>query len=212
MLDSKLREIIDAPLAVMAQPLAKCGITANKITMGGAIAGVMAIICIASESYGWGLTFLILNRLADGLDGALARINGPTDYGGFLDIVVDFLFYNGMVFGFVMANPTTNGLPGAFLLLSFVGTGITFLAFAILAAKRGVSTQRRGNKSFYYVGGLMEGTETALFMITMCLLPTYFPTFAWICAAACWLTTVGRLIMAKQLFDDGRHTPDLNEN
>lgn len=210
MFDSVARRLIDPPLNSVARRLAAFGMGANTLTIAGGICALGVIGALALEWYLVAASLIVLNRLADGLDGAVARIKGPTDYGGYLDIVFDFLFYNGVVFGFVLANPQTNGVPGAFLMLSFVGTGITFLTFAILAAKRGVSTSVRGKKSFYYVGGLTEGTETIIAVLSMCIWPDYFAVIAWVFGAACWVTTLTRLRLAQELFDDGVLTPDVS--
>ena len=142
---------------------------------------------------------LLVNRLADGLDGAVARQTRLTDLGGFLDIVLDFLVYAGMVFAFAVADPAGNALAAAFLLFAFMGTGSSFLAFAIMAAKRGISTDLRGRKSLYYLGGLAEGTETILFLALACLLPDHFVLLALGFGAMCWITTVGRVIAGFQL-------------
>ncbi|MCB1835193.1 MAG: CDP-alcohol phosphatidyltransferase family protein, partial [Geminicoccaceae bacterium] len=77
---------------------------------------------------------------------------GVTDLGGFLDITLDFIFYSGFVFAFAVHDPQANGLAAAFLVFSFIGTGSSFLAFAIMAARRGLATERRGKKSLYYLG------------------------------------------------------------
>ena len=107
-----------------------------------------------------------------------------TDLGGFLDIVLDFIVYAGLVFAFAVADPERNALAAAFLLFAFMGTGSSFLAFAIMAAKRGISSELRGRKSLYYLGGLTEGTETILFLVLACLLPSISRRWRW-CSVAC---------------------------
>ena len=145
-----------------------------------------------------GLVLLLLNRLGDGLDGAVARRRGITDLGGFLDIVLDFIVYAGVVFAFALADPTANALAAAFLIFSFMGTGSSFLAFAVMAAKLGLATEARGRKSLYYLGGLTEGTETLLVFVAFCLFPGAFPALALVYGLLCWLTTLGRILTAWQ--------------
>ena len=195
MLDGMLRRFIDPPLDAMARPLAGAGVSANGVTLAGFALGLSAVPLLASDAYGWALLAILANRLADGLDGAIARRSGPTDLGGYLDIVCDFLFYGAVVFGFVLAAPE-NRLPGAFLLLSFIGTGSSFLAFAAFAARRGLETSARGPKSLFYLGGLTEGSETIALFVVCCLFPGAFGVFAWIFTAACWLTTLSRAVTA----------------
>jgi phosphatidylglycerophosphate synthase len=198
MLDARLRRLIDPPLERLAGPLAARGLSANAVTLIGFALGLCAMAAIALQHYLLGLGLLLVNRLCDGLDGALARRRGLSDLGGFLDIVLDFIVYSGVPFAFALADPARNGLPAAFLIFSFVGTGTSFLAFAIMAAKRGLATDLRGRKSLYYLGGLTEGTETILAFVLACLLPGWFPAVAYVFGGLCWLTTATRITAAWQ--------------
>jgi phosphatidylglycerophosphate synthase len=197
-LDARLRRLIDPPLDRLSAPLAARGISANTVTIAGFLIGLGAAVAIAGRAYLLGLTLLLLNRLCDGLDGAVARQRGLTDLGGFLDIVLDFLIYSAVPFAFALADPAANALPAAFLSFSFVGTGSSFLAYAIMAAKRGIATELRGRKSLYYLGGLTEGTETIVAFVLACLWPAWFPLIAWTFGALCWLTTATRIVVAVQ--------------
>ena len=199
MLDARLRRVIDPPLDRIGAALAGAGVTANAVTLAGFLFGLAAMALIAAGGYLPGLLCLLLNRLADGLDGAVARHAGPpSDLGGFLDILADFILYSGIVFAFALADPAANALAAAFLIFSFVGTGSSFLAFAVMAAKRGLSTDVRGRKSLYYLGGLTEGTETILVFVAFCLFPAAFVPLALIFGALCWLTTATRAAVAWQ--------------
>jgi phosphatidylglycerophosphate synthase len=197
-LDAPLRRLIDPPLDHLSVPLAARGLSANAITVAGFALGLGAVAAIAGGAYLLGLVLLLLNRLCDGLDGAVARRRGLTDLGGFLDIVLDFLIYSAVPFAFALADPAANALPAAFLILSFMGTGSSFLAYAIMAAKRGIATELRGRKSLYYLGGLTEGTETIVAFVLACLWPAWFPLIAWIFGVLCWLTTATRIAAAVQ--------------
>ena len=199
MLDVHMRRIIDPPLDRIGRRLAAAGISANAVTVAGFTVGLLAIPCLAAQWYGPALAAILLNRLADGLDGAVARHTTLTDFGGYLDIVCDFIVYAGVAFGLALARPE-NAVPAAFLILSFVGTGTSFLAFAILAAKRGLTSEARGRKSLYYLGGLTEGTETIAVFAAFCLFPSLFPTLAYIFGALCWLTTAARVASARRSF------------
>jgi phosphatidylglycerophosphate synthase len=198
MLDARLRRLIDPPLERLAGPLAARGLSADAVTLIGFALGLCAMGAIALQHYLLGLGLLLANRLCDGLDGALARRRGLSDLGGFLDIVLDFIVYSGVPFAFALADPARNGLAAAFLIFSFVGTGTSFLAFAIMAAKRGLATDLRGRKSLYYLGGLTEGTETILAFVLACLFPDFFPLIAWVFGGLCWLTTATRITVAWQ--------------
>ncbi|MDH3661272.1 MAG: CDP-alcohol phosphatidyltransferase family protein [Alphaproteobacteria bacterium] len=201
MLDARMRPLIDPPLSRLAAAAVRAGCSADGVTLAGFAVGLLAIPAIAFEAYGLGLVLILLNRLADGLDGAIARLTEATDRGGFLDIALDFIFYSSIPFAFALADPTANAVASAFLIFSFIGTGCSFLAYAIMADRRGLSTDIRGQKSLYYLGGLTEGTETIGLFVLACLLPTWFPTLAWIFGALCWITTATRIHAGWQAFD-----------
>ncbi|MCE7565872.1 CDP-alcohol phosphatidyltransferase family protein [Aliivibrio fischeri] len=193
MLDSFSIKVIRWPLTQSAKLINKLGITANQTTLFGFVLGCLAFPALIAEQYLLALVFIVLNRICDGLDGALARIQGITDAGGFLDISLDFLFYSLIPFGFVLANPDQNAIAGAFLIFSFVGTGSSFLAFAIMASKQGIDNPVYKHKSLYYMSGLTEGTETIACFIAFCLFPTHFAIIAYVFGAACWFTTFTRI-------------------
>ncbi|WP_373490437.1 CDP-alcohol phosphatidyltransferase family protein [Parasphingorhabdus sp.] len=199
MLDAKLRPLIDPPLNSLGRRLASLGIGANSITMAGMIVGLGGGVLIAHSYFALGLALVLLSRLLDGLDGAVARATKITDFGGYLDIVADFAFYIAVPVGFAFAAP--NNMPFALLLVaSFTLTGISFLSFAVLAAKRGLETSDHGRKSFFYNTGLAEGTETIAAFILMCLFPSHFPLIASIYAIICLLTVFQRSLAAFMTF------------
>ncbi|MBK5926113.1 phosphatidylglycerophosphate synthase [Rhodobaculum claviforme] len=141
-----------------------------------------------------------LSRLADGLDGAVARALGPSDFGGFLDITADFAFYGAIPLAFVLHDPAANGAAGAFLLLSFYINGASFLGYAILAERRGLRTRSHGVKSLYFTAGLLEGAETIAFFVALCLWPAQFAPLAWAFGALCLVTALSRVLMARRVF------------
>lgn len=199
MLDGVARTLIDPPLNWTARRLATAGFGANAVTIAGFAAGAGGCVAIGFELYSLALVLIAINRIADGLDGAIARRTGSTDLGGFLDIVLDTIFYSGVPFAFAVSRPEF-ALPAAFVIFSFVGTGGSFLAFAVIAGKRKQETQRSGKKSFFYSAGLMEGTETVVFLVLVCVLPESFPALAWTFGGLCWLTTALRITAGVRAF------------
>ncbi len=193
MLDRHLHPRLKPLLNRLVMRLDRPGISPDGITLIGFAIGVLALPFLALGWYLAALVAIVLNRLLDGLDGALARRRGLTDAGGFLDIALDFLFYALVPFGFALADPALNALPAAWLLFAFIGTGSSFLAFATLAAKHDIDNPGYAHKSFYYLGGLTEGTETILLFVLFCLFPAYFAWLAWVFGALCWLTTATRI-------------------
>lgn len=201
MLDGLMRGVIDAPLNESGRWLASRGASANMVTLFGLILGLTAAGLIWAGWSGLLVALVLLSsRLADGLDGAVARAKGKTEFGGYLDIVCDFAFYGAVPLAFVLRDPGANGVAGAFLLFSFYVNAATFLGFAVLAEKRGLETRSRGEKSLYFTAGLMEGTETILCFLILVLWPALFVPLAWAFGALCLVTAGARLILARRVF------------
>jgi phosphatidylglycerophosphate synthase len=201
MLDGMMRRGIDPGLNRAGAALARAGVAADAVTLVGLALGLAAAGLIAWGHMGWlALIFLLASRLADGLDGAVARVRGKTDFGGFLDIGCDFLFYGAIPMAFVLRDPAVNAVAGAFLLMTFYANGATFLGYAILAEKRGMVTAGRGEKSLYFTAGLLEGTETIGLFVVLCVWPAGFAPLAWGFGALCLVTALARVLLARRVF------------
>jgi phosphatidylglycerophosphate synthase len=193
MLDPYATALIRRPLLALAKRLTRWGLSANAITLAGFALGLFAAFLIANQLYLTGAAAIFGSRLLDALDGAVARLGQPTDAGGFLDIALDFLFYASIPLAFALADPAQNALAAAVLLAAFMGTSSSFLAFAALAAKLGLSSTVYPAKSIYFLGGLTEATETLACFAAMCLWPQHFAVLAYGFAALCAITIVTRL-------------------
>ena len=200
MLDPAARRLIDPPLNKIGRGLARLGLTANTVTVAGFAIGLCAAAAVVFGAFAIGLMLLLLSRLADGLDGAVARATRKTDFGGYLDITADFFFYGAFPLAFALHDPAANAVAAAILLTSFYANGSSFLGYAILAEKHGMTSSARGEKTLYFSNGLLEGTETILFFVLLCLLPGFFAPLAYIFATLCFLTAVLRILAARHLF------------
>lgn len=200
MLDRYARPLIEPPLNAVGKTLASAGFAANTVTLIGLCLGLVSAFFIVINLPLVGLLFIFLSRIADGLDGAVARATKKSDFGGYLDITCDFLFYGAVPAAFVFADPTTNGTAGAFLLAAFYFNGASFLGYAILAEKYGYQTDAQGQKSLYYSNGLLEGTETIVFFVMLCLLPQLFVPLAFVFGALCFATATLRVYAARNIF------------
>lgn len=200
MLDRALTALIRRPLQALARGALALGCKADTITLIGFALGIGAAAQIASGQPLWGLVLILGSRLLDGVDGAVARMTTPTDRGAFLDITLDFLFYASIPLAFAWADPATNALPAATLLAAFMGTASSFLAFAVLAERRGLKSEAYPSKGLYYLGGLTEASETLICFCLMCLWPAHFAAFAYGFAALCGLTIAMRLAAGWQAF------------
>lgn len=203
MLDGIARSFLDPALDSAAIRLARAGIGADTVTLAAFLSGLGCAFAIAGGSGGLALLLLATSRFCDGLDGAIARHTRPTDRGGYADIVGDFVFYGAVPFAFAWQAPATNALAAAFLLLTFYVNGSSFLAYAALAAKRGLASSPRGPKAIHYTAGLAEGTETIIAFAAMILWPATFPAIAWAFGALCLVTAASRVFLGWRDFSDG---------
>lgn len=199
MFDVALRRLVDPALIGMAGWVAGARISANALTITGAALGLGAAFFVTQSNFAAALALIILNRICDGLDGAIARINGPTEFGGYLDTLCDYVFYLSVPLAFALVDPV-NQLPALFLVASFTLTAVSFLAFAAIAARQSLNDGAHGPKAFIYSTGLMEGGETIAFFLLFCLFPAFFPTLAIIFAALCLLTVVQRVAYVISCF------------
>ena len=189
MLDSTIQKQIDPILNFISLRLVKLGIKANILTYCGFVCSIFCFYFIANQYFFIGLVFFLLNRVFDDLDGSVARKLGQTDYGGYIDIVFDFITYSLIPFAFIICDEK-NAIPGALLLVTYFGTGSSFLAFAIFY-------QKSDKKSFFYFDSLVGGSETIFFYIIILLFPKYFGFMAIIFASLCVITTLLRIYNAK---------------
>ncbi len=194
MLDRTASAALKPLLDAGARRLVRMGVGADAVTLAGFGVGMAAAVVIAFGGFGWGLVLLLASRLADGLDGAVARLTQPTDRGAFLDITLDFLFYASIPLAFAVTDPAANALPAAVLLAAFIGTGASFLAFAVMAERRGLVNVQTPNKGLFYLGGLTEASETLICFALMCLWPERFGWWAYGFAVLCGLTIVTRIV------------------
>jgi phosphatidylglycerophosphate synthase len=200
MFDSALRRLIDPPLNRAGRALAVRGVGADRVTLIGLGFGLLAALVIATGlPTALALLPLMAGRIADGLDGAIARATAKTDFGGYLDIACDFAFYGAIPLAFALRMPEA-ALPAAFLLFSFYVNAASFLGFASIAAKRGMETRAQGEKSLYYAAGLLEGGETIAFFVALCLWPGLFAPLAWGFGTLCLITAGARILGARRLF------------
>jgi phosphatidylglycerophosphate synthase len=194
MLDKFVTPVIKPLLTPVVKLLHKRGITADQLTVMGFLIGLLAVPLLAFELWYSALIAIVLNRILDGLDGALARYaEHSSSAGGYLDITLDFLFYAAIPLGFILANPEQNAIAGALLLVAFIGTGSSFLAFAVAAEKFKLDKPQFKYKSFYYLNGLTEGTETIALFIALCIWPAHFALLATLFAIACAITIFTRI-------------------
>ncbi|HEX8166542.1 MAG TPA: CDP-alcohol phosphatidyltransferase family protein [Beijerinckiaceae bacterium] len=202
MLDRPMRRLLGPALDRAGRALGARGVSADALTFAGLGAGLAAAACVAARLDAAAFLLLVVNRVLDGLDGAVARATVRTDRGGFLDIVFDFVFYGAVPLAFALRDPAANAVPAAALLFAFYVNGASFLAFAAIAAKRGLDDAALNGKSIHFTAGLAEGTETILFFAAMMLWPAAFPLLAYAFAGLTLASAAARVVAAWRAFRD----------
>lgn len=199
MLDTRMRAALGPVTERAGARLARAGVRPLALTGTAWAVGVAA--CVAAGAGAWRLALVLWlgNRLLDGLDGAVARAVGVTERGGFLDLVADFSIYAGFVVGVAVAVPSAR-LACLVLLTTYYVSGSALLALSSLLERR---RHRLGDeRSLRFVGGLAEGTETAVVYVLFALLPHHAATIAWLFAGAVAVTAVQRVVLGVRLLSD----------
>ncbi len=201
MFDTALRRAYSPATDKVARVLHHHRVRAVQATAAGFVLGVAAA---ASAAAGWwwpALGLWLMSRVVDGLDGAIARLEGPTRQGGFLDLVADFTVYAAFVAGVAVQIPSAR-LAAVVLLCTYYVSGAAFLAWSAAAAEQAVSRPHPGglaledNRSLRFVGGLAEGAETVAVYCLVCLLPRHAAAILWAFAALVAVTAVQRIVFA----------------
>lgn len=204
MLDSTARAVLDAPLARAAALLDRPGVTPDRLTGANLVLGLASAVAAAAQWWVPALVLWLACRLADGLDGPLARRRramaspptppGDAGAGGFFDITADFVVYGAGVVGVAVGATAGYGaswLPFLAVLLAYYVNGAAFLAFSSIAERTG--RRLDDGRSLSFLGGLAEGTETVVAHGLWLLLPAFAGPIAWVWAALVGVSAAHRV-------------------
>lgn len=196
MFDSRLRPLIAPLLDAAAGRLDVPWITPNRLTSLNLVLGLASAALAAGQLWMPALGAWLLCRLADGLDGPLARrraarLTGPdhagSGQGGFWDISADFIVYGATVVGVAIGATAAHDaawLPFLLVLFAYYINGSVFLAFSSIAERNG--RQVDDGRSLSFLGGLAEGAETVVVHSLWLILPAFAAHIA-----AVWALLVG---------------------
>ena len=177
--------------------MSKNGINANMVTIFGFIIGMMAINFLAMNMYFEALMCILINRFCDVLDGAVARAEGVTAFGTFLDACLDFIFYAGVIFGFALAHPEENAVAACFLLFGFTASASAMLAYGVVSYNDAKKNQPLTGSPFY-LGGAAQGFETLSAFVLLCIMPFAFLPIA--IALGCWCLLKALVIVSSAYY------------
>ena len=195
MLDRRVRTLSRPVLDRVGQWLFGRGVKAIAVTGVGWMLGVVACVAIGFGLWALALVAWLLNRVMDAIDGAVARREGATDRGGYLDLMADFSIYSGFVVAVAVVLPAAR-MASVVLLFTYYLSGAALLAASGLLDRTGAT--RRDERSIRFLGGLAEGVETTVAYVLITIAPSRAALFEWIFAAMVLITAIQRIVWASR--------------
>jgi phosphatidylglycerophosphate synthase len=201
MFDASLRRAKDRigePLAARMRPVAPAAITVLALLTGlGCAVGAAMGLAVVS------LLLWLLSRGLDGLDGLLARqYNKQSDFGGYLDILLDYVVYAAVPLGLVLGHPTQqNYLALAIMLAAFYVNSASWMMLAAILEKRSAEfasdpASQRGMTTVVMPAGLVGATETIIAYSLFLLFPNTLAPLFLIFSVLVALTILQRFVWA----------------
>jgi phosphatidylglycerophosphate synthase len=196
MFDSSLRRFKDQVGTPLARRMSR--VSPMYISILALLVGLLAAYTAYKHQYIWALALWLLNRILDGLDGLIARLHDTqSDFGGYVDILTDFVIYAALPIGLVVGSPSSERyLALAFLLGSFYVNTASWMYLAAILEKRAAHDPDT-QTTIVMPAGLIGGFETIIAYGIFLLFPAFITTLFSIFAALVFITTIQRLIWAK---------------
>ena len=199
MFDERLRGTKETIFISLALGLRLNRIHPIGLTAVAFLFGLAAAVCLWQQAYGWGLIFWWLNRIFDGLDGTVARVEKlQTDLGGYLDILTDFVIYALIPLSLVLAAPSTpTFIALTFLLSAFYVNGASWMYLSAILEKR--RWLHPGQKtSVNMPAGLIGGGETIVFYSIFIIWPDWLVYLFTMMGLLVVITVVQRVVWASR--------------
>ena len=202
---SKLKNGIEK----LANKLLLGKISANQLSLTGLIIGLLSSFFIfLSGLLLWKLALIVcsivlmvISFFFDVLDGAVARLEEPTTFGGILDIFCDRTVEVSIIIALVSTDPSILMWPG----ISSLGAVILCITmFLLVGGSVEAKDLEESKKVIYYRHGLMERSETFLFLLFTTIFIVW--RFFLLCffAVLVFVTALLRLRDANIIFKTGK--------
>ena len=200
MFDDWLRHLKDrwlTPLALLLGPR----ISPNTVTVTAALVGLFCAFLASRGAMMPAFVAWVVNRLLDAIDGLQARVHGrQSDFGGYLDIMLDHVVYAAIPIGLLISNPTpTFGIVTALLLGTYFVNTASWMYLAAILERMGAGARASGELTTITMPpALVAGAETIVFFSLFFLLPQYQPQLFSAMAFLVVVNIVQRLIWAHR--------------
>lgn len=200
MFDHLLRGLKDRLLAPLARVLR--GVPPNMITLLAFAFGISAAAAAWRGAWTIGLALWIANRVTDGLDGTVARLaERQSDFGGYFDILLDFVVYAAIPLGFAIQSPDRVVLIWAVVLeAAFFVNACSWMYLSAVLEKRASGARATGELTTITMPpALVAGFETVVFFGLFFLFPDWLVTLFGVMAALVGVNIVQRLVWARRV-------------
>jgi len=201
--NTKIKNAVDG----FVKKLFDSRISANQFTILGLIFGLFsAFLIFLSGIMISTLELMIISSIImiiafffDIFDGAVARNQEPTIFGGILDIFCDRIVEVFIIIALISTNSTLLTWPGIFTLMSII---LCITMFLVVGGSIKVEDLEETEKVIYYRKGLMERSETFIFLLLINILFFWYWRFIllWLFASLIFLTAFLRLRDAYIIF------------
>ena len=171
------------------------------ITLTALAIGLAAAFAASQAAWSLAVSLWLGNRILDGLDGTLARVQKrQSDLGGYLDIVLDFTVYAAIPIGIAVALETrATWLVTSVLLATWFVNAASWMYLAAVLERRGAGATSRGELTTVTMPrGLVAGTETVVFFTLFLALAPHYVLLAWIMSAGVTIGIGQRLVWAAR--------------
>lgn len=197
MLDNHIKPAIDPILLNISKHFRAWGFEANDITLVGLFFSILSFPALFFQVYWLAFLLIALNRLMDGIDGFIARLDDSDrtslkrQFGGFFDVFSDFVLYSGFVLFFALGYGEEGYIAGLCLLFAYILNAVCFFGYALFSSVIEIESKQT-IKSFAFLAGIAEGTETIIYMMLCCFFPLLFPLFTFLFAGICIMSAIFR--------------------
>ncbi len=179
-------------------------VTANQLTLIGLIIGLFSALFIFFSGILQEIIFIVISIIfmvisffIDTLDGAVARSGKTTKFGGILDVFCDRIVEIFVLMAIISTQPLILMWPGIFSLGAII---LCITMFLIVGGSIKVTNLEESKKVIYYRYGLIERSETLLFLLLITILVLWRFMLLMIFAILVFITALLRLRDAYILF------------
>ncbi|MFX0043046.1 MAG: CDP-alcohol phosphatidyltransferase family protein [Candidatus Hodarchaeota archaeon] len=176
-------------------------IPANYFTLLGMISAIITFFGFLFQNLPLIIAFLFITEFFDQLDGVVARLQGPTKMGAFLDSTLDRIGDFFLFFGVILGGYTS------------IEIGLIVIFGAFLTSYTRAKIEGLGVKSMYGVG-LIERTDRVPILFIGSIFQIWFPTAIWwtmiILAIGTTITAIHRIVYAYSKFSKKKQNLDQN--